>query len=118
VKFNITTDPRYAKVVEARNSVVWRSSKAGLGRTVKKSDMITPAEEAQMLASDACRLDTPRGVNNRFVYYYTRNMFIRAGKELRNIDESMFSVDRDNEGASIFCKYFLPSSCNCNFSIN
>ena len=97
VPFNILTDPRYIVVADAASAAARRSLKSGLGKTVKKSDDLTFEEEEKMLASDAARLDSPAGVNNRFVYYCTRNFFVRAGKEMRDLDESMFSLLTDDD---------------------
>ena len=112
VPFNIKTDPRYMVVVDATSSAARRSLRLGLGKMVKKSDDLIVEEEEQMLASEVARLDCPTGVNNRFVYYYTRTFFIRAGKEMRDTDESMFSLltDVDNQ---VFLRYVLASLFDC-----
>ena len=112
VPFNINSDPRYMVVVDAASSTVRRSLRLGLGKTVKKSDDLTMEEEERMLSSEAARLDCPTRVNNRFVYYCTRNFFIRAGKEMCDIDESMFSLltDADNQ---VFLRYASLSFFDC-----
>ena len=108
IPFNINTDPRYMIVVDVASSTVRRSLRLGLGKTMKKSDDLTFKEEEQMLASEAMKLDSPTGVNNRFVYYCTRNFFIRAGKEMRDIDESMFSL-LTNSDNQVFLRYaYIP----------
>ena len=108
IPFNINIDPRYMIVVDATSSAARRSLRLGLGKTVKKSDDLTLEEEEQMLASEATKLDSPTGVNNRFVYYCTRIFFIRVGKEMRDIDESMFSL-LTNSDIQVFLKYaYIP----------
>ena len=99
-------------VVDAASSAARRSLRLGLGKTVKKNDDLTVEEEERMLASDAAGLDCPPGVNNRFVYYCTKNFFIRAGKEMRDTDESMFSL-HTNADNQVFLRYVSLSFFDC-----
>ena len=112
VPFNINTDPKYMVVVDVASSAARRSLRLGLGKMVKKIDDLTVEEEERMLASEAARIDCPTGVNNPFVYYCTRNFFIKAGKEMRDINESMFSLLTDADD-QVFLRYVLASLFDC-----
>jgi hypothetical protein len=65
VMFNIMTDVRYRSVLIATNQACDRSTAAGLGHEVLKSDVVSFAEEKAMLASDAASMDSPSSLNVR-----------------------------------------------------
>jgi hypothetical protein len=63
-----------------------------LGSVVKKSDLITRKEEMLLLTSDSCSLRNGRGCNNRMVYFFCRNFFIRGQNELRATSANQFQL--------------------------
>jgi hypothetical protein len=73
-------------------------SYVGIGVAPLKSDVITHAEEAAMLASEAASLDTPQGLNQRMGYFATRNFFIRASQEIREVNSNQFQLVIDEFG--------------------
>jgi hypothetical protein len=66
--------------------------RVGLGSVVKKSDLITRKEEMLLLTSDSCSLRNGRGFNNRMVYFFCRNFFIRGQNELRATSANQFQL--------------------------
>ncbi|KAL3682593.1 hypothetical protein R1sor_000615 [Riccia sorocarpa] len=73
IPFNILKDVRYRKVKVAADEAVSRAMAAGLGKYVKKSDLITLEEEHEMLPQPICSLDSPRGLNYRIGYFCNRS---------------------------------------------
>ena len=51
-----------------------------------------------MLASEGASINIPAGLNNRFVYFSTRNFFVRGGQELRDLESIDFSFVKDSLG--------------------
>jgi hypothetical protein len=68
---------------------------AGLGREVRKSDIVTIREETDMLASPAASPLIPNGLNARFAWYCTSRFFYQGAFELRNIDSMQFQLVLD-----------------------
>ncbi|KAG0600965.1 hypothetical protein M758_11G074700, partial [Ceratodon purpureus] len=85
--FYILTDIRYAKVRQAADIAAQRSVDAGLGKDIKRFDLISLEEEALMLASPAADVNTPSGLNHRFGYFTMRNFFVRGVNEVRALNE-------------------------------
>ena len=113
--FYILKDPRYAKVKLAADEAALRSIAAGLGKDVKRSDILTIAEEKLMLSQEKCQINSPHGINLLFGYFCTRNFMIRGGQELRNTDAEDFSLHSDNYGEYI--PYKQGTSKNWKFDI-
>lgn len=113
--FNILKDPRYAKVKLAADEAALRSITAGLGKDVKRSDILTIAEERLMLSQEKCQINSPHGINLTFGYFCTRNFMIRGAQELRNTDAEDFSLHSDNYGEYI--RYQQGTSKNWSFDI-
>ncbi|KAL3695219.1 hypothetical protein R1sor_009295 [Riccia sorocarpa] len=91
--FNILKDARYHKVKLAADEAVQHAMDRGLGKTVKKSDILTLDEERRMLAQEKCSLQCPRGLNYVMSYYCLRNFFIRGAAELRHVNWEDFSIE-------------------------
>lgn len=98
IPFNIMKDPRFTTVLDASTQTVIHSSKSGLGREVKRPDILTREEEALMLQSDGASLKHPKGINNRFVYLACRNLFVRGKTELRTLFYNQFELRVDQQG--------------------
>ena len=64
IKFQILTNVCYARAKLAADHAVNQSSKAGLGKEVQKSDVMTLTEEAAMLASLAASPLIASGLNS------------------------------------------------------
>ncbi len=54
VPFNIFLDPRYHQVKVASDEVAFRSPLAGLGKIIKKIEMLSIEEEQRMLTQAIC----------------------------------------------------------------
>lgn len=113
--FYILKDPRYAKVKLAADKAALRSIAAGLGKDVKRSDILSIEEERLMLTQEKCQINSPHGINLMFGYFCTRNFMIRGGQELRNTDAEDFSLRSDNYGEYI--RYQQGTNKNWNFDI-
>ncbi|KAL3685410.1 hypothetical protein R1sor_003432 [Riccia sorocarpa] len=96
--FNILKDSRYHKVKLAADEAVQRSMDRGLGKSVKKSDILTLEEETRMLAQPKCDLQYPKGLNYVMAYYCLRNFFIRGVAELRQVNWEDFTVENLGTG--------------------
>ncbi|KAL3687813.1 hypothetical protein R1sor_014122 [Riccia sorocarpa] len=79
-------------VVAAGNEAVERSVRAGLGREVKKSSVLSLEEEKLILDQKICQIDTPTGLNYRMGFFCLRNFLIRGQKELRNVNIEDFQI--------------------------
>lgn len=64
--FYILMDPRYAKVKLGADEATLRSITAGLDKDVKRSDILTIAEERLMLSQEKCQINSPHGINLTF----------------------------------------------------
>ncbi|KAL3696192.1 hypothetical protein R1sor_010268 [Riccia sorocarpa] len=91
--FSIWKDPRYRKVKLAADEAVQRSLDRGLGKHVKKSEILTLEEETRMLAQPKCSLQCPRGLNYVMLYYCLRKFFIRGVAGLRHVNWEDFTVE-------------------------
>lgn len=89
---------RYAQVQNAGTEFVQQSAHQGVGLTVKKFDVLTRKEEREILDSDGASLHNPRGLNNRFVYFCSRNFFIRSQNELRETSAHQFKLHENDDG--------------------
>lgn len=88
----------YALVRNAGTEVVHRSVREGLGRNVKKSDLLTREEEVRVLASEGAAVSHPRGLNSRMGYFFCRNFFIRGQNELRATNANQFELHVNGRG--------------------
>ena len=72
----------------------------GLGREVRKFDIVTVRKETEMLASPEASLEafplTSNGLNARFAWYYISHFFSRGASELRNINSTQFELVFDD----------------------
>jgi hypothetical protein len=55
-----------------------RSFKARLKHTITKNDILTIDQEAIMFAFNHYSLKNPKGLNNKFVYFYMCLFFIQV----------------------------------------
>jgi hypothetical protein len=74
---------------------VFCSFETSLGRSHKKSDVLTCAEEQIMLLNDNETLNCPLGLKFLFLYFCIHNFVIRVGKEMQNVDDYDFFVQED-----------------------
>ena len=88
----------YALVRNAGTEVVHRSVREGLGRNVKKSDLLTREEEVRVLASEGAAVSHPHGLNSRMGYFFCRNFFIRGQNELRATNANQFELHVNGRG--------------------
>jgi hypothetical protein len=51
-----------------------------------------------MLESYGAALNHPRGLNNRFMYFYCRNFFIHGQNELRETSAHQFQLHENDVG--------------------
>jgi hypothetical protein len=63
---------------------------AGLGAVPIRSNVISHKEEAAMLDSDAASVNTPQGLNMRMGYFLSRNFFVWAAQEMREVNSNNF----------------------------
>jgi hypothetical protein len=87
---------------------VQRFVRGGLGSVVRKSDLITQKEEVYLLNSDACSLRNGCGCNNRMVYFFCHNLFIRGQNELRATNANQFKLLANSKGEEfLMCVFFF-----------
>jgi hypothetical protein len=92
VSFNIFLDPRYHLVKVVGDEMTFQSSLVGLGKVIKKIEMLSIKEERQMLTQAICQPNFPFSLNIRFGYFYVLNFFIRGCFELYNVDFEEFGL--------------------------
>jgi len=107
IPFDIFKDARYLAVKDVDTVTVKRSFRRGLRAAISKSDILTKEEEALVLASDGASLNHPRGLNNRFLYFCCRNLFIRSQQELRDTNAAQFELRVDENGIEFFRYVFF-----------
>jgi hypothetical protein len=61
-----------------------------------------------MLASKAASIDTPSGLNQRMDYFFTRNFFVRATQEMREVDNNQLELLMDEFGEE-YLRYVFVS---------
>ena len=88
----------YTLVRNARTEVVHRSVREGLGRTVKKSDLLTREEEMHVLASKGVAISYLHALNSRMGYFFCCNFFIRGQNELRATNANQFELHVNARG--------------------
>jgi hypothetical protein len=67
-----------------------------------------------MLASKAASVDTPWDLNERMEYFFTRNFFIRATQEMREIDNNQLELLMDKFGKEYLRYIFVLPILSCN----
>jgi hypothetical protein len=86
VSFNIFLDPRYHWIKVGSNEVTFRSPLTGLGKVIKKFEMLSIEEEWWMLTQVICQPNFPSSLNIKFGYFNYLNFFIKGCFELYNVD--------------------------------
>jgi hypothetical protein len=73
-------------------------SALGVGAAPVQSDVVYVPEENEMLNSPAASIDTPWGLNQQMGYFFTRNFFVRAAQEMREVDNNQLHLLMDEFG--------------------
>jgi hypothetical protein len=92
VPFNIFIDAQFQRVKIVGDKATLQSSGVGLGRFIKKFDVLLIEEEWKMLLQSICQPTSPIGLNLKFGYFCIRNFFIQGCSKLSNVDFEDFSL--------------------------
>jgi hypothetical protein len=79
----------------------------GLGAVPVHSDVVTHKEEEEMLNSNTSSVLTPSGLNMRMGYFLSRNFFVRAAQEMREVTSNNFQLVEDEFGEE--CLRYVPN---------
>jgi len=92
IPFNIFMDARYHHVKVVGNETTFRMLTIGLGKCIKKSNILSIEKEQRMLAQGMCEPTSPCNLNLKFDYFYMQNLFIRGYSKFRNVDFGEFNL--------------------------
>jgi hypothetical protein len=94
----------------ASTKVVHQSVWEGLGRIVKKSDVLIWKEEHVVLESNGADLSHPHDCNSYMGYFLCWNFFIRGQNELRVTNANRFELHLNGKGDK-YLKQVIYISC-------
>jgi hypothetical protein len=92
VFFNIFTYLKFHHVKVVGVGTTFQTTIVGIGKFVKKSDVLSIEEECKFLPQEICQLTSPFGLHFKFKYFYMCNFFIRWCSKFRNVDFDEFHL--------------------------
>jgi hypothetical protein len=76
IPFNIFMDAKYRHVKVVGNETTFQTSTTSLGKSIKKSNILSIEKEQRVLAQMMCQPTSPCNLNLKFGYFYMQHLFI------------------------------------------
>ncbi len=92
IAFNIFRDARYHYIKVVWNETSFWASTIGLGKSIKKFNLLFVEKEQRMLAQATCQPTSPYNLSLKFGYINMENLFINECSKFRNVDFGEFNL--------------------------
>jgi hypothetical protein len=92
IPFNLFTDIKYHHVKVVGNEITFHSSTTGLGKLIKKSNILSVEKKQRILPQATCQPTFPWSLNFKFGYFYMQNLLIRGRSKFYNVDFGEFNL--------------------------